>query len=38
MKLLKMTNDQILMTTQCPNDLMTKLGNFVIDGSFVLRH
>ena len=36
----KMSNDQILMTNQCPNDPRTKLrhSSFVIDWSFVLVH
>src|ERR1039458_3496876 len=36
----KMSNDEILMTNQCPNDPRTKLrhSSFVIDSSFVLRH
>ncbi len=36
----EMSNDEILMTNQCPNDPMTKLGHssFVINSSFVLGH
>jgi hypothetical protein len=36
----EMSNDEILMTNQCPNDPMTKFrhSSFVINWSFVLGH
>ena len=31
-----MSNDEILMTHQCPNDRITKLGNWLFDRRFVI--